>query len=680
VTDACGNSDVATLTVEAVVNDKPVVTVDAPSSYYACDPAEEVCAKLTIVDPDDGITITSDIGTVDMSDSTVCFPAGDFAGTTCNTVIVTDSCGLADTVEYCVDVFVNSPPTVECANDTIGFLCEAGDTICVGPFTYSDPDDNVTSESVSLGELADGIVCFMPDTAGTYKIVYTVTDECGESASCTTIVYLGAPILQLDTISVLSNSTVEVCLRFAGLGFPWGGFDFLVNYDATVLTLQNVTPGNFIEDCGWEYFAYRLVSTNPGLVRVVGIADMNNSNKHPSCLTPDSGDVIACFEFKVSNDRSVACQSVPLRFWWNDCADNTVSDPSGNILYIAGEDPFTVIDAEGRDLTGLVNVGGPPIPCPGDKYEPFPCVQFQNGKIRIICPPEIDGRGDMNLNGLAYEIADAVLYSSYLIYGSPVLDPTYYEAQIAASDVNADGNVLTVADLVFLIRVITGDVEPLPDGYVGTKIAQVVGSLQIGTTRGGGTLVVSATSDQPLGAALFVFDYDEAAIDAVHLTGRATDMDVEWQAKDGELRVLVFNIGEHAIAAGSGSVLEIDATGGDVKLVSVEAAAYNGGALETATASKIRPERFALYQNYPNPFNPNTAFAVDLPTESDYALTIYNITGQVVRSFHGHAEAGRLSLQWDGTNEAGAKVASGLYLYRLQAGPYDAVRKMVLMK
>jgi flagellar hook assembly protein FlgD len=69
-----------------------------------------------------------------------------------------------------------------------------------------------------------------------------------------------------------------------------------------------------------------------------------------------------------------------------------------------------------------------------------------------------------------------------------------------------------------------------------------------------------------------------------------------------------------------------------------------------------------------------------MPVRSDYVLTIYNIAGQVVRVFEGTADAGTLVLLWDGRNSAGANVASGVYLYRLQSGEFDAVRKMVLMK
>jgi hypothetical protein len=258
------------------------------------------------------------------------------------------------------------------------------------------------------------------------------------------------------------------------------------------------------------------------------------------------------------------------------------------------------------------------------------------------------------------------------------------EAQIAASDVNADGNPLTVADLVYLIRVVTGDVEPIPDDYIGgSKLTPSVGTLNVGSLADARGVTVSTGSDQDLGAALFVFDYDQTAITDVTLLDRAAGMDVAYRADGGRLNVLVYNITDRAkIAAGTGDIFRVHTTGGgSVSLSSVEAASFAGGALDVQFAGKaITPDRFALHQNYPNPFNPSTSFAVDFPKASDYTLTIYNITGQIVREIRGHASAGTTTISWQGNDNAGQPVASGVYFYRLNAGEFSAIRKMVLMK
>jgi hypothetical protein len=99
------------------------------------------------------------------------------------------------------------------------------------------------------------------------------------------------------------------------------------------------------------------------------------------------------------------------------------------------------------------------------------------------------------------------------------------------------------------------------------------------------------------------------------------------------------------------------------------------------------PRAYALHQNYPNPFNPSTAIVVDVPenkisgTRSRTRVAIYSIRGQLVRVLlDDEKEAGRYMLHWDGRNERGENVGSGVYLYRMEAGDFNSIRKMVLMK
>lgn len=93
------------------------------------------------------------------------------------------------------------------------------------------------------------------------------------------------------------------------------------------------------------------------------------------------------------------------------------------------------------------------------------------------------------------------------------------------------------------------------------------------------------------------------------------------------------------------------------------------------------PETFGLSQNYPNPFNPTTQIDFLLPAASHVTLEIINIRGQVVnRMVDRTMEAGAHTVEWNGTNEAGSKVASGVYLYRLRAGNQTETKKMTLTK
>lgn len=93
------------------------------------------------------------------------------------------------------------------------------------------------------------------------------------------------------------------------------------------------------------------------------------------------------------------------------------------------------------------------------------------------------------------------------------------------------------------------------------------------------------------------------------------------------------------------------------------------------------PSVFHLAQNYPNPINPSTMIQYELPQASQVRLAIYNLLGERVRTLVDAKESvGVKQVKWDGRNEHGERVSSGVYLYRLEAGEYRMVRRLVLMK
>ncbi|MBN1480095.1 Ig-like domain-containing protein [candidate division KSB1 bacterium] len=93
------------------------------------------------------------------------------------------------------------------------------------------------------------------------------------------------------------------------------------------------------------------------------------------------------------------------------------------------------------------------------------------------------------------------------------------------------------------------------------------------------------------------------------------------------------------------------------------------------------PEKVALLQNYPNPFNPTTSLAFELPAPMQVRLVIYNPTGQMVREVvDREMPAGYHAILWDGRDENGLQVPSGIYLYRMTAGDYSETKKTTLMK
>ena len=93
------------------------------------------------------------------------------------------------------------------------------------------------------------------------------------------------------------------------------------------------------------------------------------------------------------------------------------------------------------------------------------------------------------------------------------------------------------------------------------------------------------------------------------------------------------------------------------------------------------PDEFKLSQNYPNPFNPETNIRFQLPEASKVTLKIYNILGQEIKTVVSkNLDAGYHTVKWDGTNDFGLKVASGVYIYQVKAGSFIASKKMVFLK
>lgn len=97
--------------------------------------------------------------------------------------------------------------------------------------------------------------------------------------------------------------------------------------------------------------------------------------------------------------------------------------------------------------------------------------------------------------------------------------------------------------------------------------------------------------------------------------------------------------------------------------------------------NNIVPENFHLKQNYPNPFNPSTKIEFGIPKYSTVSLKIFNTAGQLVKTLiNTNLQAGEYSIQWNGKDESGITVSSGIYFYSLSADDYSETKRLVLLK
>lgn len=141
------------------------------------------------------------------------------------------------------------------------------------------------------------------------------------------------------------------------------------------------------------------------------------------------------------------------------------------------------------------------------------------------------------------------------------------------------------------------------------------------------------------------------------------------------------NWGYQNVFAGSRELCFVDSLNGWCGYLSLGLISHttNGGGNITYnsiqnTGSEI-PLKFSLHQNYPNPFNPNTTIKVDIAKSSDVDFIIFDVLGKILYHENGKLASGSYEFKWDAS-----KHSSGIYFYKLTAGDFTAVKRMVLIK
>jgi hypothetical protein len=99
------------------------------------------------------------------------------------------------------------------------------------------------------------------------------------------------------------------------------------------------------------------------------------------------------------------------------------------------------------------------------------------------------------------------------------------------------------------------------------------------------------------------------------------------------------------------------------------------------TTVNLIPDRFNLSQNFPNPFNPSTTISFDLPEDVSVRIDIFDVSGRRIRTLLNEPKvAGSFQVVWNGNDDNGNLVASGLYVYRIHTGNFVQSKKMLFMK
>ena len=639
-------------------------------------------------------------------------------GTVGVTVTVDDAAGQSVNCDFDLTVTNSAPVCTDPANKFFGTLVETSQIL--GPMTDVDGDGltYILQSGPTGGYILDNeFIWERPDgEIDDELVVFTVSDGCEESDPCDfyatfepfglewTVcvvkpgVFNGAEGEECDQsqwtfypdssyITELYGRNVTAAVHVEHLAEgEAGGFDFLICYDQSALTFLGASRGPGLL-CGWEYFTWRtgLFGGNcggacpDGYIRLVGIADMNDGHDlDPSAGKLDGWD-IAYLTFFITQDVNFVGTCPHISFCSFDCTDNVISSKDGNFLAL----PYLT---DNPGWSGGVDY---PVDC-ADLSPIDPITQQPKAKIaRLIrfCASAIcvgepdDDRGDMNLNGIPNEIGDAVVYSNYFIQGGWG-DYDFTDVREFASDINNDGLTLTIADLVYLIRIITGDEQPFTDEHENPKVSPYANAVDVITDVRNGSLTVRTNASVDLGGALLVYRYSNLTVGAAEFN--ADGMVMRSQARNGELRIVVYPAYDaqgSKISSGLNDLLTIPVEGnGTIDLVESQFSDLNGAMLSVQAAKVAPPTSYALHQNFPNPFNAGTVIPLSLKNGGEWNLTIYNVAGQVVRTFSGADEAGTINVRWDGRGENGESVASGMYFYRATADEFTATKKMVVLK
>ena len=516
--------------------------------------------------------------------------------------------------------------------------------------TGYDPDlDSVSWEMISAPEglmFSDGNPgWFSWSTAysdsGDYNVRVCLVDQYGASDTADiALSVLSTEVfgLSIDTISVYPGEYAKVNINLDNLE-SISGFNLVVNYDASVLTFSSIKETGTRTET-FEYFTYQLnYRSQTGDILIVGVADIENGTDGGN-IEPGSGP-LAEMNFYVSNNLEYAGISVPVYFVFRDPVeqnDNSLADEFGVKII-----PDQIV--------------------------------FENGYIKIKSASD-NSLGDINLNGVAMEIGDAIYFTNYFIY--PNLYPLN-PVQWLNSDINQDGHGGTVADLVFMLNIIVNA------GAGSSKLSPGGGVVSIGIDNDGDSFRLFYDSPVEMGGLALTLQGDNKLDNetVIRSSFEMSGITVK-SAIDGSLiRLLIYAKDGQSMPSGLHKFIEI-MNCGDLQIEDIQLSSADGFMIKSLyddNPGMVLPGGFMLYQNYPNPFNPSTAISFDIPHSTAVNLTVYNLLGQEVKNLvNRNLPAGRHTIEWDGRDNLGRAVASGIYFYSLTGDTFSAREKMLLLK
>ncbi|MCD6086383.1 MAG: T9SS type A sorting domain-containing protein [Candidatus Hydrothermae bacterium] len=537
------------------------------------------------------------------------------------------------------------------------------------------------------------------DDVGTYSVSFIGTDLSGAADTCTVeleIVSCEVPSyadynFQIKKMCAYAGEDIDypVFLTFMDESVdPVAAYEVLIAWDPSCMTLTGVSEKK-VQNYYSEYFDYDIIPAGVvdiwPAVRVVAIRDKANNVYTPPIYPPECQLELFDLHFHMNHDwdPNYACD---VKFLVNECGDNTISDPTGINLHVPDYIFKVMVDDTIPDSCSVNSIYVGDV-CPGPdtvmhdvalldgfNWWDDPCVPNACVTGDIVSYPFNYTTGDVNLNTVPYEVADAAFFNHYLLGyytvdddpNTPPQDWTGQDWQLSmmASDINHNTVPWEMGDLVLMTAVINGFIAPL---------SYTVPSEPVKLTVSGDNIYIDAPTE--LGGVYLVIKY-EGEIGEPVLGEYANGMTLDWNDLGGELRVIIWSLDHHTMPAGEGLLLTIPGLKAE-NITKIDVADFVGNTLsvEKGLAS------FALRKAVPNPFKGTTEIGFAVASEANVNVSVYDISGKLVRTLvNRKLVPGEYTAAWDGRDNRGHSVKSGVYFVKMTAGKFSASRKLMLLK
>ncbi len=285
--------------------------------------------------------------------------------------------------------------------------------------------------------------------------------------------------------------------------------------------------------------------------------------------------------------------------------------------------------------------------------------------------------GDVNNDGKVNAL-DALIVLKISV---GLIDPT--PLQISAGDVNNDG-IINSMDAIIILQMVIGDRSP---EKFNKKLEITISGKSIIDYQ---TMTLSLSVDNPkiTSGGDILIKYNENSFQLIDVLSEDDVLLAYKTDNPGSITISFATskpFSDSNIIKLKFSILNEDKSVPEIKIAKLYG--FNANPIICKIASlDIPPKHSMLFQNFPNPFNPETWIPYQINEDCEVSIKIYKLTGEMVRELKlGNKHAGIYtskdkSAYWDGKDETGVPVASGIYFYCIKAGNFTDVRKMIILK